>query len=123
MLPKIRSNQADESELSLLIGDYNNSPFEREKFLTVLNARQKEIETAEFIIYHEDLATIPNKYVDLDNSGDMAECVIGNDYSVVYELQILPKGRLHSWQWLLEGCRTLLTIYMLWGKDVKLLSS
>ena len=23
----------------------------------------------------------------------MAECVIGNDYSVVYELQILPKGR------------------------------
>ena len=93
MLPKIRSNQVDESELSLLIGDYSNSPFEREKFLTVLNARQKEIETAEFIIYHEDLATIQNKYVDLDNSGDMAECVIGNDYSVVYELQILPKGR------------------------------
>ena len=93
MLPKIRSNQVDEAELSLLIGDYNNSPFEREKFLTVLNARQKEIETAEFIIYHEDLKTISNKYVDLDNSGDMAECVIGNDYSVVYELQILPKGR------------------------------
>ena len=92
MLPKIRSNQVDESELTLLISDYNNSPFEREKFLTVLNARQKEIETAEFIIYHEDLATISNKYVDLDNSGDMAECVIGNDYSVVYELQILPKG-------------------------------
>ena len=93
MLPKIRSNQVDEAELSLLIGDYNNSPFEREKFLTVLNARQKEIETAEFIIYHKDLAAISNKYVDLDNSGDMAECVIGNDYSVVYELQILPKGR------------------------------
>jgi hypothetical protein len=91
LLPKIRSNQADESELSLLIGDYNNSPFEREKFLTVLNARQKEIETAEFIIYHKDLAAISNKYVDLDNSGDMAECVIGHDYSVVYELQISNK--------------------------------
>ena len=42
MLPKIRSNQVDESELTLLISDYNNSPFEREKFLTVLNCLYSE---------------------------------------------------------------------------------
>ena len=90
LLPDIRSGDADDSLLTDLLTEYNNSPFEKEQFLTLLSTRSKEIETAEFIIYHEDLPS--NTYIDLDHSGDMAECIIGHEYAVVYELEILPEN-------------------------------
>ena len=89
LLPKIRSGAADDTDLTTLLADYNKSPYEKEAFLSLLSTRQKEIETAEFIIYNDDL---PNTtYVDLDHTADMASCIIGHDYAVVYELQILPE--------------------------------
>ena len=89
LLPKIRSGEADDTDLTTLLADYNKSKYEKEAFLSLLSTRQKEIETAEFIIYNDDL---PNTtFVDLDNTADMASCIIGHDYAVVYELQILPE--------------------------------
>ena len=81
LLPKIRTNEVDESELTNLLTEYANSPFEKEQFLGLLGTRQKEIETTEFIIYNKDLPS--NKFIDLDHTGDMSKCIIGHDYSVV----------------------------------------
>ena len=75
--------------MTALLDEYNNSLYEKEVFLALLKTRQKEIETAEFIIYHPDLPS--TTFIDLDHTGDMASCIIGNDYAVVYELQILPE--------------------------------
>ena len=75
LLPKIRSKQVEESTLTNVLQDYNESPYEKEKFLALLDARKKEIETAEFIIYHPDLPD--NKFIDLDHTGDLAQCIIG----------------------------------------------
>ena len=90
LLPNIRSGDADESDLTDLIDDYNSSPYEKEAFMTLLNTRQKEIETAEYIIYNENLPS--NTYVDLDTSGEMASCIIGHEYALVYELEIIPEN-------------------------------
>ena len=90
LLPKIRSGDADESDLTDLIDDYNSSKYEKEAFMTLLNTRQKEIETAEYIIYNENLPS--NTYVDLDTSGEMASCIIGHEYALVYELEIIPEN-------------------------------
>ena len=56
LLPRMRSKKAKENELTKLLQDYNSNPYEKERFLALLSTRQKEIETAEFIIYHETLA-------------------------------------------------------------------
>lgn len=100
LLPLIRSGDEEApGELTELLEEYNESPYEKERFLSVLYTRQKEIETAEFIIYHEDLPN--NKFIDFDHTGDMAECIIGHEYALVYELEILPEdisniGALHE---------------------------
>ena len=93
LLPKIRSGTAEEQELTDLLKEYKQSVFEKESFLLLLGTRQKEIETAEFIIYHPSLPS--NKYVDLDHTGDMANCIIGHEYALVYELEILPTNTTH----------------------------
>jgi hypothetical protein len=90
LLPNIRSGDAEDTELTALLDEYNNSLYEKERFLALLGTRQKEIETAEFIIYNENLPS--TTYVDLDHTGDMASCIIGHDYAIVYELQILPES-------------------------------
>ena len=43
LLPKIRSKQVEESTLTNVLQDYNESPYEKEKFLALLDARKKEI--------------------------------------------------------------------------------
>ena len=55
LLPRLRAKKAEAEELTNLIAEYKNDPYEKEKFLALLNTRQKEIETAEFIIYNEEL--------------------------------------------------------------------
>ena len=65
LIPKIRSKKANATELTDLLQDYNDSPYEREKLIGLLSTRQKEIETAEFIVYNEKLSNIQNKYIDL----------------------------------------------------------
>ena len=55
LLPKLRQNKADATELTDLILKYNTSPYEKETFLALLATRQKEIETAEFILYNDIL--------------------------------------------------------------------
>ena len=89
LLPLIRSGHSNETELTSLLEDYNKSPYEKEKFLGLLGTRQKEIETAEYIIYYPDLPS--NTYIDFDHTGDMSKCIIGHDYTLSYELKILPK--------------------------------
>ena len=90
LLPEIRSGEAEDSALTTLLQEYSASIYEKETFLALLAYRQKEIETAEFIIYHDDLPD--TTYIDLDHTGDMAECVIGHEYALVYELEILPQN-------------------------------
>ena len=65
LIPKIRSKKANPTELTDLLQDYNDSPYEKEKLTGLLSTRQKEIETAEFIVYNEKLSNIQNKYIDL----------------------------------------------------------
>lgn len=89
LLPLIRSGHNDEAELTNILVDYNKSPYEKERFLVLLGTRQKEIETAEYIIYYPDLPS--NTYIDFDHTGDMSKCIIGHDYTLMYELNILPK--------------------------------
>ena len=55
LLPRMRTKKAGETELTELLQAYNSDPYEKETFLALLATRQKEIETAEFIIYHKDL--------------------------------------------------------------------
>ena len=90
LLPEIRSGEAEDSALTTLLQEYSASIYEKETFLALLAYRQKEIETAEFIIYHDDLPD--TTYIDLDHTGDMAECIIGHEYALVYELEILPQN-------------------------------
>ena len=90
LIPKIRAGESDPVELTKLLQDYNNSPYEKERFLTLLNTRQKEIETAEFITYHPSLPSNDNLFIDLDATGDMSKCIIDHDYALVYELEIMP---------------------------------
>ena len=89
LLPSVRSGIAGKAEeLTSLLTQYKASRYEREQFIGFLDTRQKEIETAEFIIYNPGLPS--STYIDLDSTGDMAECVIGYEYALVYELEILP---------------------------------
>ena len=57
LLPKLRKNEASPVELTELILEYNTSPYEKETFLALLNTRQKEIETAEYIIYNNNFGS------------------------------------------------------------------
>ena len=88
LLPTVRSDSKKAGELTDLLEKYKASRYEREQFIGFLDTRQKEIETAEFIIYNPELPS--STYIDLDSTGDMAECVIGHEYALVYELEILP---------------------------------
>ena len=60
LLPEIRSGEAEDSALTTLLQEYSSSIYEKETFLALLAYRQKEIETAEFIIYNDG---IHNKHV------------------------------------------------------------
>ena len=56
LLPKLRANKAKDTELTDLLKQYTTSRYEKETFLALLAFRQKEIETAEYIIYNSKLA-------------------------------------------------------------------
>ena len=88
LLPQMRSDASKKDQLTALLNTYKSSRYERETFTGFLDTRQKEIETAEYIIYNPDLPA--STYIDLDSTGDMAECIIGHEYALVYELEILP---------------------------------
>ena len=56
LLPQVRENPALDAELTKVLNDYATSRYEKETFLAeCLAFRQKEIETAEFIIYNDKL--------------------------------------------------------------------
>ena len=57
LLPKMRAQKANPTELTELLHEYNTSPYNKEIFLALLSARQKEIETAEFIIFNPKLVS------------------------------------------------------------------
>ena len=88
VIPKVKAKKLAPSALTEMLTEYKQSPYEKENFLILLSTRQKEIETAEYIIYHPELPS--NKFIDLDHTGDMAECIIGHGYTVAYNLDILP---------------------------------
>ena len=56
LLPRLRAKKANGAELTALLKKYTESPYEKERFLALLAFRQKEIETAEYIIYNSKLA-------------------------------------------------------------------
>ena len=88
-MPKIRDSSENEAALVQIVIDYRLSLFEKETFFGLLYTRQKEIETMQYIIYHPELP--PSVLIDLDKTGDMSKCIIENDYTLVYELEVLPK--------------------------------
>ena len=56
LLPQVRVNSDLADELTKLLNDYSTSRYEKETFIAeCLAYRQKEIETAEFIIYNKKL--------------------------------------------------------------------
>ena len=55
LLPKLKAQKAEAEDLTTLLEEYTTSRYEKETFNTLLSFRQKEIETAEFIIYNENL--------------------------------------------------------------------
>ena len=55
LLPKLKAQKAEATDLTTLLEAYTTSRYEKETFNTLLSFRQKEIETAEFIIYNENL--------------------------------------------------------------------
>merc|ERR1712001_686347 len=82
-----------ELDLQKALDEYANSRYEKETFIAeCLAYRQKEIETAEFIIYNKKLKNNKNVFIDYDNTGDMSKCILGHDYAIVYELEILPQN-------------------------------
>ena len=58
--------------------------------MSLLNVRQKEVETIEAIIYHPELPEGVQRI--LDNSGDSNACLMEKNVAVVYELDILPQN-------------------------------
>ena len=58
--------------------------------MSLLNVRQKEVETIEAIIYHPELPDGVQRI--LDNSGDSNACLMEKTVAVVYELDILPEN-------------------------------
>ena len=92
-LPLIRSNASSEQELVNIVIDYKTSKYEKEEFLGLLYTRKKEIETIEYIVYNpEKPATV---LIDFDHTGDMSKCIIENDYTLIYELEVLPRNISH----------------------------
>ena len=55
LLPKLKAQKAEPEDLTNLLQRYTDSRYEKETFNTLLAFRQKEIETAEFIIYNDKL--------------------------------------------------------------------
>ena len=92
LLPEVRKDISLEDCLTKLVGAYYDSPWRKDKFFTLLNVRQKEIETIESIIYHDELPAPPRVVIDLDKSGDGNECIINNDYLIVYDLEVMPEN-------------------------------
>ena len=92
LLPEVRKDISLEDCLTKLVGAYFASPWSKDNFFTLLNVRQKEIETIESIIYHDELPAPPRVVIDLDKSGDGNECIINNDYLIVYELEVMPEN-------------------------------
>ena len=93
VLPKIRSNASSEQELVDIVIEYKNSKYEKEEFLGLLYTRKKEVETIEYIVYNPEKPS--SVLIDFDHSGDMSKCIIENDYTLVYELEVLPKNISH----------------------------
>lgn len=90
ILPEIRRNSVLETELSNLIAEYDNSPFQKSRFFRLLDVRQKEIETAESIIYDGNM---PNGVIlDYENSGAANNCTFNSDFVVDFVLNILPSN-------------------------------
>ena len=89
ILPMIRSGNSTRERLGDLLAENRASPFYKDNFMSLLNVRQKEIETIEAIIYHPELPSGVQRI--LDNSGDSNACLMEKNVAVVYELDILPQ--------------------------------
>ena len=65
LLPEVRLNPGLEGQLTELLNKYAASRYEKETFIAeCLSYRQKEMETAEFIIYNENLQN--NKVIGIE---------------------------------------------------------
>ena len=90
ILPVIRASGENEQALTELITEYYESCYNKEPFSILLDVRRKEIETIESIIYNEELLD-SKVVVDLDDTGAGNECMLQNDFSLMYELEVLPE--------------------------------
>ena len=89
ILPNIRSSSEDEIALTELITEYFDSCYYKDSFSLLLDVRRKEIETIESIIYNEELVD-SKVVVDLDDTGAGNECMLQNDFSLMYSMEVLP---------------------------------
>ena len=86
----IRSGNHTRERLGELLAENRASPFYKDNFMSLLNVRQKEVETIQAIIYHPELPDGVQRI--LDNSGDSNACLMEKTVAVVYELDILPEN-------------------------------
>ena len=70
--------------MTCLIGEYRQSAYNKEVFFTILNARKKEIETAELILYNEKITeqNLTNIYINYDDDGSMATCIMNHPFAI-----------------------------------------
>ena len=94
ILPKIRGgNEEAQLELTSILNNYTVSPFNYHTMKSFFDPRQKEIETVQNYIdgAHEIPKGSNNFAVDVGSSGEGNNCLISHEYTLIFDLRILPK--------------------------------
>jgi len=94
ILPQIRGgNDEAQIELTSILTNYTNSPFNYHTLKSFFDPRQKELETVQN--YIDRAQEIPKKShnfaIDVGSTGDGNNCLISHEYTLMFDLRILPK--------------------------------
>ena len=94
ILPQIRGgNEEAQLELTSILTNYTASPFNYHTLKSFFDPRQKEIETVQnYIDRAQEIPKRSNNFaVDVGSSGDGNNCLISHEYTLMFDLRILPK--------------------------------
>ena len=89
ILPKIRAGGAAEQQLTQLVAKYDESPFSMRKYSNILKTRNREIEVIQSIL--KVAKDLKNVKVDVDDSGESFSCGLEHQFTLLYELHVLPQ--------------------------------
>ena len=89
ILPKIRAGGAAEKQLTDLLAKYDQSPFSKKKYSAILKTRNREVEVIQSIL--KVAKELKNVKVDVDDSGESFSCGLEHQFTLLYELHVLPQ--------------------------------